>query len=114
MATFPAITPSYGPSKTSSPNVRVIQYGDGYERRLTYGINQNPKVWSLFWRNISETDADTIETILDARAVDSDPFDWTPPGESSSSKWVCQNWQKSIPFNNRASISATFRQVFEP
>lgn len=113
MATFPAVTPTYGAEKTSAPKVRRVQFGDGYEHRLTVGLNQNPKVWALTF-NVSETDADTIEAFLDARAADSDSFDWTPPGEASSYKWVCYEWSKSIPYNNRATLNATFVQVFEP
>ena len=114
MATFPSVTPSYGAEKRSQPRRRVVQFGDGYEQRVQFGLNQNPKEWSLSWNNITETDADTIETFLDARAADSASFDWTPPGESTAYKWVCDSWTKSIPYNNRAIITATFRQVYEP
>jgi phage-related protein len=51
---------------------------------------------------------------LDARAADNANFDFTPPGEGSASKFVCEQWSKSIPYLNRATIQATFRQVFEP
>ena len=113
MATFPSITPTYGVQKRSAPVVRKVQFGDGYEARLRYGIQQNPKTFNLTFE-VSETDADTIETFLDARADDYASFDFTPPGESSSSKFVCEEWSKSIPYLNRARIQATFRQVFEP
>ena len=113
MATFPSITPTYGIQKRSAPNVRKVQFGDGYESRFTMGINQNPKVYNLTFE-VSETDSDTIETFLDARAADFASFDFTPPGEGSSSKFVCETWSKSIPYLNRATIQATFRQVFEP
>ena len=113
MATFPSITPTYGLQKNNAPVVRKVQFGDGYEARLTYGINQNPKVYSLTFE-VSETDADTIETFFDARAADNASFDFTPPGEGSSSKFVCEQWSKSIPYLNRATINTTFRQVFEP
>ena len=113
MATFPSITPTYGVRKSSRPNVRTVRFGDGFESRLTFGLNQNPKVFQLTFE-VSETDADTIETFLDARAADNASFDFTPPGEASSSKFVCESWSKSIPFLNRATINATFRQVFEP
>ena len=33
---------------------------------------------------------------------------------SGAKLFVCEGWNKSIPYNNRATISATFRQVFEP
>jgi phage-related protein len=113
MATFPSITPTYGLEKRSSPVVRTVRFGDGYEQRTSLGLNQNPKVYNLTF-NVSETDSDTIETFLDARAADNASFDFTPPGEGSSSKFVCEKWSKSIPYLNRASIQATFREVFEP
>jgi len=113
MATFPSITPNYGLRKSSSPVVRTVRFGDGYEQRTSLGLNQNPKIFNLSFE-VSETDADTIETFLDARAADNASFDFTPPGESSSSKFVCEEWSKSIPYLNRASIQATFREVFEP
>ena len=113
MATFPSITPTYGLQKSSSPVVRTVRFGDGYEQRTSLGLNQNPKIYNLTF-NVSETDSDTIETFLDARAADNASFDFTPPGEASSSKFVCEQWSKSIPYLNRASIQATFREVFEP
>lgn len=91
--------------------MRIAQFGSGYSQRTTFGINQNPKSWNLTWQ-VSETDADTIETFLDARAgVES--FDWTPIDEATSYKWICREWQKTIPYLNRATITATFEQVFE-
>ena len=42
-------TPDFGSSRKSQPNVRKVQFGDGYEVRLTYGLNQNPRVWDLKW-----------------------------------------------------------------
>ena len=113
MAIFPSINPTYGVQKRSAPNVRTVRFGDGFEKRLTFGINQNPKVYNLTFE-VSETDADTIETFLDARAADNGAFDFTPPGEAESSKFVCEQWSKSIPYLNRARIQATFREVFEP
>ena len=114
MATFPSITPTYGIQKSSSPTFKRQRFGDGYETRLTFGLNQNPKTFSLTFE-VSETDADTIETFLDARAANNmETFDFTPPGESSSSKFICEEWSKSIPYLNRATIQATFIQKFEP
>ena len=113
MATFPSIEPSYGFTKTKTPNVKTVKLGDGYEHRLIFGLNQNPKTIDLTFV-VSETDADTIETFLDARALDKASFTFTPPAESSSSQFVCESWSKSIPYNERAVITTTFREVFEP
>jgi len=115
MATFPSIAPTYGQRKKSKPLTRTIRFADGYEHRILFGLaqHQNPKEFS-FTFEVSKTDADTIDTFLDARANDSDSFTFTPPDESSSSQFVCESWTKSIPYNNRATIQATFREVFEP
>tara|TARA_R100001460_G_scaffold26635_2_gene53945 strand:- start:750 stop:1100 length:351 start_codon:yes stop_codon:yes gene_type:complete len=116
MATFPSITPTYsGFTKTNQPRVRTIKFQDGFEHRIVFGLaqHQNPKVYNLSF-NVSETDSDTIETFLDARALDQASFDFTAPGETSAQKFVCERWRKSIPYNNRAVIDATFREVFEP
>lgn len=111
MATFPSITPTYGASKSSAPKVRIAQFGDGYSQRTTFGLNQNPKTWQLSWE-VSETDADTIEAFLDARGG-AEKFQWTPLAESTEYNWICTEWSKSIPYLNRATITATFEQVFE-
>tara|TARA_R100000234_G_scaffold119797_1_gene103813 strand:+ start:1627 stop:1974 length:348 start_codon:yes stop_codon:yes gene_type:complete len=115
MATFPSINPTYGMQKRSAPLTRTVRFADGFEHRIKFGLaeNQNPKVYNLVF-NVSETDADTIETFLDARANDNASFDFTAPGEGSSQKFVCETWNKSIPYNNRATIRTTFREVFEP
>ena len=115
MATFPDIKPTYGQRKKSKPRTRTIRFADGYEHRLLFGLaqHQNPKEFN-FTFEVSETQADIIETFLDDRANDSDSFTFTPPGEVTSSEFVCEDWTKSIPYNNRATIQATFRQVFEP
>ena len=113
MAAFPTtVNPTYGSRKNSAPNIRIAHFGAGYQQRSTFGINQNLKVYQFTWQNISETNADEIETFLDARGG-TESFDFTAPGETSSQKFVCERWSKSIPYNNRAVINATFREVFE-
>ena len=115
MATFPSIDPIYGSQKKSRPVKRTVRFADGYEHRILFGLDAhtNPKIYSLTFK-VSESDADTISTFLDARALDQASFDFTPPGEGSAAKFVCDTWNKSIPYLNRATITATFREVFEP
>jgi hypothetical protein len=67
MATFPDYKPRVGASKSSAPTVRSTKFGDGYEQRVRFGLNQDPKEWTLEW-NVTETVADEIETFLEARA----------------------------------------------
>jgi len=114
MATFPNIAPDYGLSKESAPVVRKVQFGDGYEQRLRFGLNQNPKAWDITWNNITNADANTIEDFLNARALDYASFTWTPPDSGVAYKWVCEQWNKTMNAFNRNTIKAKFRQVFEP
>ena len=113
MATFPSYNPVYSASKSSQPNIRTVQFGDGYAQRLTFGLNQNPKEWRLTF-DVTDTDADTIETFLDARAADAASFDWAPPDSATSYKWVCPSWDREMYEFQRSKINVTFRQVFEP
>ena len=81
--------------------------------RIKFGLNTIPYVWSLTF-DVSETVSDTIESFLEARAEDGESFDWQPPGSAVAYKWICLSWRKRLPFVNRASLSMTFQQVFEP
>jgi len=113
MATFPSIAPTLSAVKNSRPAIRTTKFGDGYEQRVRFGLNQNPKEWSLTFM-VKTTNANTIETFLDARAEDAQSFDWTPPDDTTSYKWFCDEWSKEIMGDGFFRISATFRQVFEP
>ena len=114
MANFPSIDPDFGIAKRSKPNVKTVQFGDGYEKRITQGLNQNLKEYSVSFKNLTETDSDTIETFLDARALDGASFTWTPPSESAASQFICTNWSKTIRYANRATIQTVFKEVAEP
>ncbi len=54
-------------------------------------------------------------TFLNARALDNASFTYTPPGESSSAQFVAEpGYSQTINFADRATLNATFREVFEP
>ena len=91
------INPDFGLQKKSKPKTRIVKFQDGYEQRILFGVgaHQNPKIYNLTFKNLSETQSDTIESFL-------------------AGKYVCEEWTKTIPFPNRATINAVFRQVFEP
>lgn len=107
-------TANFEAKKSSAPKVRKVQFGDGYEHRLTFGLNQNPKEWSLEWTYRSTADADAIEAFFDARANDNESFDWSPPEDGNTYKFVCEQWTRTLVVAGYSNISATFREVFEP
>ena len=112
MATFPITNPVYNTRINARPKVNTLSFGDGFEQRLTEGLNQNPLSVNLTFE-LSQTDADTAITFLNARVEDGASFDYTLPSESSSRKFVCTSFPRSIPFLNRVTLSCVFREVFE-
>lgn len=114
MATFPNYKPTYSATKKLDPKIRTVKFGDGYEQRLTIGLNQDPAEWSLTFILIDEQIKE-IEDFLKARGKDAQSFTWTPPDEEVSYKWKCQGgWTKEMFEPGISRISTTFTQVFEP
>lgn len=111
MATF-TYTPDFGAAVSITPTVRAVRFGDGYEQRLTYGINTQPQEWSLRFsvRDADETAA--IDSFL-ATAGGKDWFYWTPPNTSTALKFVCRDWNRSIDNAAYSTITAKFTQVFD-
>lgn len=140
-AFFPDIAPDYGLTKQSAPKLRKVQFGDGYEARIRFGLNQNPKTWNITWNNLTNAETLQVETFLDARADDGEAFYWRPSdggpvtflltedsdfllAEDDSKfidddslspvyKWICETWDKTMNVYNRNTITATFRQVYD-
>lgn len=110
MATF-SYTPSYEATELSKPRIRRTSFGDGYEHRLAFGLNVDPKEWQLQFSNRTDTERENIVTFLQTNKGLS--FDWTPP-RGSAGKFVCEEWQVTLSNCNNNQIRATFRQVFEP
>tara|TARA_R100001015_G_C4544145_1_gene107465 strand:- start:179 stop:745 length:567 start_codon:yes stop_codon:yes gene_type:complete len=59
----------------------------------------------------SVTSDDVFTVTAAASATNSGNVSITLSGEG---KFVCDSWSKQIPYNNRAVITTTFREVFEP
>ena len=115
MATFPSITPIYGTTQTVEQKSITTKLGDGYEFRTVFGLPTNKRLHIINLSfAISETDADTIDTFLNARFDDQASFDYTMTGESSARKFKCTARSKSIPYLNRVNMNLTFEEVAEP
>lgn len=101
------------PVNTKRPRVSNIQFGDGYSQRVIHGLNTNAQAWDVSFANREETEANEIDDFLtDLNGVDY--FTWTPPGKTSSLKFICQEWTIVPGKGNYFSLSARFLQVFDP
>jgi len=111
MATF-TFTPSFTADLEEQPIIRRVKFGDGYEQRLSYGLNTQPKKWSLQFLNRTNTERNNILTFLRTQGA-AQSFDWTDPN-SYAGKWICAQWNTSQVSCNFNNITATFEEVFEP
>jgi len=111
MATF-SYTPSFPATEQSAPIAKTTVFGEGYQQRIQFGLNRDPKNWSLTFANRDDTERDNIITFLEARSG-TESFDWTPP-RGSAGKFICRSWSTNMPRYGRTTINAKFEEVFEP
>lgn len=111
MATFTWV-PSWGATLTVKPSVVVTRYGDGYEQRTGQGLNILPRKWAIKF-SVKPSVADSIEQFLtNLHGVGS--FDWLPP-TGVNGKFVCDDgWSRDVSTPGEHTVSAVFREVFEP
>tara|TARA_Y100000052_G_C2911349_1_gene62660 strand:+ start:151 stop:519 length:369 start_codon:yes stop_codon:yes gene_type:complete len=122
MATFDSsgvgsdVSPSYSPQLTVENNLITVSLGDGYQQRLSKGINPSRRTFTLSFLNRSDTVTTNILNFL------SDPqkgnngakaFDWTPPF-GSTGKWTCENPSVTMVAHDLNDIELVFKEVFEP
>ena len=113
MAAFPIANPKYNYTISRQPTINVVSFGDGFEQRLTKGLNQNPITINLKF-DLSQTESNTVITFLNARALDGESFTFLVPNENVTKNFVCQSYPTSVPFLNRVTLTCSFREVFEP
>ena len=116
-ASFTFTPPAEGISKTGT----YSQSGTTVTMTVTnHGIAVGETV-TLDFTTGSATDG----TFIVASAADQNTFTTTASASATTSgnvtvtvsgagQYVCESWTKSIPYNNRARLSCTFREVFEP
>jgi len=78
------IRPDKSLSKSTTPKVRMVQFGDGYQQRIVDGINSNPEEYSVTFNNHTKADADDIDAFFQAQKGVS-AFNFTVPDTNSTS-----------------------------
>ena len=115
MATFPAIPHLYNSTETVVQDMATVKLGDGYKQRLVFGLPVNKRLLQLTLKfDISQTQADTINTFLDARFDDQESFDFTPAGHSASKKFICTRRRSTKYYLNRVKMDLSFEECAEP
>jgi len=112
-----------GVSVENSPNVRVSQFGDGYQQRLSYGLNSNRQTLSASFTDRSKEEIDAIVTFFESlQGVRS--FEVTLPygGDGvpatidpteKTLRVICSQWNQIYTYDNFYSLTAQFKRVYE-
>ena len=108
--------------------------GEGFTKTGTYSQSGTTVTISITSHGVAIGDVLTIDyttgsatdgTFVVASSADANTFTVTAASSATNSgnvsitlsgagQYVCDTWTKTIPYNNRAIISTTFREVFEP
>ena len=74
--------PDYDATATVEPRVRKTQFADGgYEHRIRFGLNTQPRTYDFTFGNRDDSEADQIEAFFRA-AGGAEAFDWTSSVEA--------------------------------
>ena len=76
-------------ARTQAPRVRTQKFGDGYEQRLTEGINNINDSFTLSFVNKPKLDADDLYAFFETQAGVT-AFDFTYPDTNSTSTTTAQ------------------------
>lgn len=110
-ATFdPTWLPQVGASLSEKPRVKKIQFGDGYQQRVTDGINTNLERWSLTFKGNPAVNT-AIDAFLSARNG-TEAFNWTTP-KGRAIAVVCSGWSETIDDFGWTTLTCEFEQVAE-
>ena len=116
-ASFTFTPPAEGGTKTgtysqsgTTVTITISNHGDAIGDVLTIDYTSGSATDGSF-TVATAADANTFTVTAASSGTNSGNVSITLSG---AKLFVCEGWNKNIPYNNRASISATFRQVFEP
>lgn len=100
-----------GNDETITTTVQTAKFGDGYEARVSIGLNPVVRKWTLTSTRAISENIPLIE-FLEARKG-AEAFIWTDP-DGFTRKYVCRTWTKSRAERGLTVVKCDFEQVFEP
>lgn len=104
-------TPAYNSSLTIKPNVKTVQFGDGYSANSPDGINNILLPFNLTFDKRDNSETKAILHFLNQRKG-AESFIYQPPFPYNINKiFICKNWDFSTIFENNHTIRAEFIEV---
>lgn len=105
-----------GFNATTSPNILLASFGDGYEQRLPDGINNTKRSFQVSYKNRVKSEIEDIVDFFELKAgVTSFPFRYDKGNGSETEITVrCPTWAWAANHDPYHTVTATFQEVFEP
>ena len=99
-------------SETTTPKVRVISYGDGYEQVRPDGLNNQLRKWKVSYKQQSYAVVKTLRDFL-VSTKGAEAFHFLPPGESVPALVrVDGSFDRNLPhFDKVADFTFSLREV---
>ncbi len=91
-------------------NVKVVQFGDGYEQRQKTVLGTRVLSDFAFSMKARAATADTAFNFL-MEHMGTEPFLWVPPNKTEAIKVVCDDFKYSQYDGINHQITGTFREV---
>lgn len=103
-----------GFSRTSSPRVHTMSFGDGYEQRLADGINNLTQTMNVSFSTRPKAEIDDLVAFFESLGGVS-KFRMTIDDSNGNEtiKVICRQWNQTWAYDNFYSLSATFERVYE-
>ncbi len=101
--------PSPGTRKGRDIKVLEAEFGDGYSQPTPDGFNHMRRTLSLSWNGLSEDQYNRIVGFFEEHEG-TEPFYYTPAGETRPVKWICHTWEDTV--EGIFKVSAEFKQSF--
>jgi phage-related protein len=103
--------------KATKRKTLVATFGDGYEQRLSDGINSVRNNFSLSFNNRTIDEIDEIANFLETRLALTS-FDYTfkdtnAVGEERTIKVLCDSYDVTYINDEYAALTTSFREVFD-
>ena len=102
-------TPDTGAACDREPRVLSVKLGDGYEQRITDGINADLRKRGLTFSGRSLTEIDAISDFLAERGG-AEAFYYTHPRDTQR-LYLCRSWSVREDSPVSGTVTATFEEV---
>ena len=103
-----------GFTRSNTPVIHSISFGDGFEQRIANGINNLQQIMNVTFNTRPKAEIDDIVAFFESLGGVS-KFQMTIDDSNANEtiKVVCKSWQQTWDYDNFYSLSATFERVYE-